>query len=626
MRNIIMQMIKNFKGGFIMQSKNVSVGSPKLPKSTNYKVAAINCEPIMYRKEENILEQLKLVEEAAKNGAKLIATPEMSITGYCWYNRKEVEPFVEPVPGPTTDRFAQLAKKYDCYIVIGMPEVDPKTDIYYNSAVLIGPEGVIGTHRKTHPYIAEPKWAKEGDLDHQVFETPIGNIAMLICMDIHFIETARIDALRGADIIVHISNWLAEKGPAPYWLTRAYDNGCYVLESNRIGLERTVQFTGSSVLINPDGTIENYEDTDAIMYAEVDIKKARSKKFANGGNKMTERRPKDYMEILQPTYLWNPLDFHRLYGYDPLPEGKISKISVAQCNPIKGDIQSNIAKVADLAAKAASEGSELVVFPELTLSGLVAEKHEAEQVAISATGSEVDKIIDISMKHHIYLVVGLVEKDNDKLYNTAVLVGPEGLAGKYRKMHLCELDRKWAQPGDLGFEHFNTPLGRIGIMIGHDAEFPESGRMLALAGVDIICAPSAMNAPKPYGLAGTKNWHNYPIPMGYSTIHWHLWRVRAGENNCYMAFSNMTGAYIQGDNCFGRSGIFQPDTFLFPRNEKILGVEDSELATVTIDTSNLPGSAYPTNVVRRKDLVLMRKPLEYDLLVDPEAPIYKFFE
>jgi predicted amidohydrolase len=49
---------------------------------------------------------------------------------------------------------------------------------------------------------------------------------MLICMDIHFIETARVQGLRGADVIVHISNWLAEKTPAPYWLTRAFDNGC----------------------------------------------------------------------------------------------------------------------------------------------------------------------------------------------------------------------------------------------------------------------------------------------------------------------------------------------------------------------------------------------------------------
>ena len=156
--------------------------------------------------------------------------------------------------------------------------------------------------------------------------------------------------------------------------------------------------------------------------------------------------------------------------------------------------------------------------------------------------------------------------------------------------------------------------------------FPESGRLLALQGCDLLCCPSAVNSPAPYGLAGTKNWHNYPIPMGYSTIHWHLWRVRAGENNCYSAFANMTADYISGDKCFGRSGIFQPDTFLFPRNEKIMPADKEGIITLTIDTSNEKNSVYPTNVVRRKDLVLMRHPICYDPIVDPNAPVYEFFK
>lgn len=603
----------------------ISVGTAKKPQYMKYKVASINCDPKMYEKERNITEQLALVEEAAKNGAKLIATPEMATTGYCWYDRAEVKPFVEPIPGPTTDRFQAIAKKYDCYIVIGMPEVDPKTDVYYNSAALIGPDGIIGVHRKSHQYIAEPKWAKEGDLDHQVFETPIGNIAMLICMDIHFVETARLDGLRGADVIVHISNWLAEKTPAPYWLTRAFDNGVYVLEANRTGLERTVQFGGGSVLINPDGTINSYEDTAPIMYGEVEIEKARAKKFANGGNKMLERRPAEYQEMLLNKYLWNPLDFHTLYGYDPLPKGKVSKISVAQVNPVKGDVAANLEIIKARVAEAAAQGSELVVFPELMLTGLV-DAEGAKAVAESATGDTVYKLIDVAMKYHMYIVAGMVEKDGDKLYNTAVLCGPEGLAGKQRKMHLCELDKDWATPGDEGFKHFNTVVGRIGILVGHDAMFPECGRLLALQGCDLLCCPASVNAPKPYGLAGTKNWHNYPIPMGFSTIHWHLWRVRAGENNCYSAFANMTCDYVVGEKCFGRSGIFQPDTFLFPRNEKIMPADEEGVITVTIDTSNAEGSVYPTNVVRRKDLVLMRHPVCYDPIIDPDAPVYEFFK
>lgn len=201
-----------------------------------YLAAAIQFEPLMFAKEANLRQLLILVEQAAQKGARLITTPEMATTGYCWFDRQEIAPMVETVPGESTALFAELAQHYQCYIVLGMPEIDPNTSLYYNSAVLIGPEGVIGCHRKTHPYISEPKWAAAGDSGHQVFDTPLGRIGMLVCMDIHFPETARLLALDGVDVICHISNWLAERTPAPYWISRAMENGCYLLESNRWGL------------------------------------------------------------------------------------------------------------------------------------------------------------------------------------------------------------------------------------------------------------------------------------------------------------------------------------------------------------------------------------------------------
>jgi predicted amidohydrolase len=130
-----------------------------------YLAAAITCDPKLKMKEQNIKDQYALVEEAAQNGAKLMALPEMSTTGYCWYDRDEISPFVEPIPGPTTETFGKIAKQYDCYIVVGMPEVDEKTNIYYNTAVLIGPQGVIGIHRKTHNYVVKGVGPSRGILD-----------------------------------------------------------------------------------------------------------------------------------------------------------------------------------------------------------------------------------------------------------------------------------------------------------------------------------------------------------------------------------------------------------------------------------------------------------------------------
>ena len=236
-----------------------------------YRAAAIQFEPTLFDKSANLEALLRLTEEAAAGGAKLIVTPEMATTAYCWATRDEIACDVEPVPGPTTQRFAEIAAQHDCWIVVGLAEVDPETDIYYNSAVLIGPEGPVGLYRKTHSYISEPKWAKDGDLGLPVFETPIGRIAMTICMDACYPETARVPALAGADVICFPTNWLTEKSPSPSWMARAAENGVYLIAANRYGLERGVQFSGGSAVIDPDGSLQSVLDTgDGIVWGWID--------------------------------------------------------------------------------------------------------------------------------------------------------------------------------------------------------------------------------------------------------------------------------------------------------------------------------------------------------------------
>ena len=89
----------------------------------------------------------------------------------------------------------------------------------------------------------------------------------------------------------------------------------------------------------------------------------------------------------------------------------------------------------------------------------------------------------------------------------------------------------------------------------------------------------------------------------------------AGENNCYLAFANALGKLPNGADCIGRSGIFGPEIFKFPRNEIILSSVKEENAVLSIDTSNSPDTGYPTKIVRRKHYLTMRKPQWYDPLV-----------
>jgi predicted amidohydrolase len=569
-----------------------------------HKVATVQFEPTMFEKERNIVRLLELCEAAALAGARLIVTPEMGTTGYCWFDRAEVAPFIETVPGPTTDRFVALARKHDCHIVVGLPEVDDD-GIYFNCAVLVGPDGVIGRHRKTHSYISEPKWAAPGDLGHQVFDTPIGRIALLICMDIHFVETARLAALRGADIICHISNWLAERTPAPYWISRAFENGCYVIESNRWGLERTVQFSGGSCVIAPDGSVTAVIDSgDGFIVADVDLDAARVRRVG-GEAVFAQRRPELYAELLTNTFSWNPRDFFGLYGHQPWPDGRRSRVSVAQLKP-SDDVAANLDRIAALAREAKSrDGAELVVFPELAITGLTDPAASAQPIP----GPVTDRFRDLAEELDLTLVCGLAERSGDAVYNSACLVAPDGTVMVYRKIHLTAAERSWATAGDQ-WVVVDTPMGRIGLMIGHDASFPEAGRVLALRGCDIIACPAAIKARFSSPHAGTKVAQPMPIPTGDDPHHWHHFRVRAGENNLFFAFANVLDP---ANDYPGLSGVFGPDTFEFPRREVI--ADDVEgIATGTVDTTNLDTN-YPTNVVRRKDLVSMRLPHGYQELI-----------
>lgn len=568
-------------------------------------VAAVQFEPTLFDKQRNIDQLFALVEEAAQAGAQLIVTPEMATTGYCWQSREEVAPYVEPIPGPTSDRFVELAKRYGCHIVVGMPEVDPLDDLYYNSAFLAGPLGLVGVHRKTHPYIAEPKWAVCGDLEHQVFDTPIGKIAILICMDIHFLETARVTALAGADVICHLSNWLAERTPAPYWINRAYENGCYLIEGNRWGLERGVQFSGGSCIIEPDGSVQAARDSgDGIVLGHIDLARVRAERQV----RQNFRRPQLYKELLNNTYTWNPLDFFNLYGLTPLPTGGAMPVGVGQFSP-GSDKEWNMSRITELAHEGLRAGAKLLVFPELSLSG----PYVSAQAAETLDGPSVSGLIQLATSLNIYLTAGLVEEHQGKLYNSAVLVGPQGLLCSYRKIHLSEQDQDWAEPGDQWCT-YDLPFARVGLLLGDDCLVPESGRILALKGCDLIVCPAALTGPQPGAHAGSQVPQQSPIPMGPDPVHWHLGRVRGGENNLYFAFANSQDA---ASKTFGASGVFGPDTFAFPRREALVETNQG-VAVASIDTGNL-ASGYATNVVRRKDLVLMRKPHQYRSLIKPVA-------
>ena len=180
-------------------------------------------------KEENVAKTLEMIREAAQKGANLITLPELCNTGYMFNSRQEVYDCAELVPGgPTCTAWEEIAKELNVYLVAGITEVDADGVRCFNTAVLIGPNGYIGKHRKLHLWYDDKIFFEPGDLGYQVFQTPIGRIGMLICFDMWYFEDFRLLALKGADIVCCPTNWVDIRrknctpwGPTSAWSTPA---------------------------------------------------------------------------------------------------------------------------------------------------------------------------------------------------------------------------------------------------------------------------------------------------------------------------------------------------------------------------------------------------------------------
>ena len=165
------------------------------------------------------------------------------------------------------------------------------------------------------------------------------------------------------------------------------------------------------------------------------------------------------------------------------------RVGVYQNNPLFGEVDHNIEQ-----AVQALTGLEadLIVLPELFNTGYqFVSKEEAQAWAEQIpSGKTCQAMIDIAKSTGAFLVFGMAEKDRDLVYNGSAVVGPEGFIGKYRKTHLFAEEKYCFDPGDSGFQVFDLGMAKIGVMICFDWWFPESARILALDGADIICHPA----------------------------------------------------------------------------------------------------------------------------------------
>lgn len=243
---------------------------------------------------------LKSVERLATSAAAadLLVFPELATTGYEFKDAQEVRKWAEPLgDGQTSALMLKLAAAHQTTLVIGYPEL--AGDKIYNAGMLATPEGGLHGYRKIHFFSREKVLFSPGDAPPPVIETPAGRVGLMICFDWFYPETARLLALRGAQIIAHPSNLVL-----PYcqraMYARSVENRVYSITANRIGAEdragRKLTFTGGSQVLDIKGNVLVQAPTDQehVGLVEIDPTLADDKRINEYNDLLNDRRAELY--------------------------------------------------------------------------------------------------------------------------------------------------------------------------------------------------------------------------------------------------------------------------------------------------------------------------------------------
>jgi predicted amidohydrolase len=273
-----------------------------------WKLAVAQIEVVQGDVAGNVARCVASVDEAAAKGARMLVLPECAITGYAFEDAEAAQRAAVEVEGAALDSLRMRCAELGVYCVVGLIE---RVGVEIaNAAVLFDDRGELaGMYRKAHlPCLGVDRFAMSGDLPPPVIETAIGRIGINICYDIRFAESARVTALKGADVIAHPANWPSEAAilGQHFVIVRAAENRVFVAAANRGDSEGGIEFAGLSQIVDPTGQVRAKADREpAVLVTDVDVVAARSKRTvrrpgAYETDIFADRRPELYGDLVAP--------------------------------------------------------------------------------------------------------------------------------------------------------------------------------------------------------------------------------------------------------------------------------------------------------------------------------------
>ncbi len=259
------------------------------------RIGFLQFAPIFGNKEKN-LELLVNTLKKTNPLPEVLVLPELAFTGYTFINKKEAVLLSEEIPGELSNGLLDISKKHNIAISAGFLERNGKN--IFNSALFITPQGILDIYRKVHLFYNEKDIFEPGK-NLNIFEYKGVKFGQLVCFDWLFPEAMRTLTLKGAQVILHLSNLVL-----PYcqdaMITRSIENRVFIVTANRIGNEKhgkmEYRFTGESQIVGPGGKrlLKVGRDTVGIFSIDIIPEEANAKWINEKNNIITDRRPEVY--------------------------------------------------------------------------------------------------------------------------------------------------------------------------------------------------------------------------------------------------------------------------------------------------------------------------------------------
>jgi predicted amidohydrolase len=438
--------------------------------------------------------------------------------------------------------------------------------MYYNAAFLVGPDGLIGKYRKNNLFLLESAWAAPGNLGVPVFDTPLGKISIVICYDDYFYQSTRLASLRGANIIAFIASSGRMLDPDPESAgvhisiadvqQQAVQNGLFVVAANRNNIEKNqtlgvgVHYLGGASIWDPLGKniaqapvstekeVKVAAPEPTILYGDINpiLYNNPSKELLNN------RRPELYGDIILNMSPRPMMASKRSHKVNAL---------LVQYTPQPNDLAANKKRINALLKDNVSLVTNLIVFPDYSLTGPPSSADAAKKLANSA--ADIDAYFTgLAARFGSYVVYSSVVREGDKYYKLARLLDPHGeTVGEYRKTHLNAQEAEWLTAGD-DIPVFDTKIGRIGMLIGDETLYPEAADVLSVKRADMIVVPALWTGQ--YGTADKldKGFLVRSYPANTNVI----WYAIAKSAQAYLLVAN----FVKTEQKFlGSSGLYSLD-------------------------------------------------------------------